>query len=64
LGATSNLSAAGKYQLAVHCDADGSFVFARINTETGEVEATRIGILSIFQTRHNEQPMIFMKPKR
>ena len=64
LGAIPNSSAAGKYQLAVYCNADGSFVFARMNTETGQVEASRVGILSIFPTRDNEEPKIFMRPKR
>jgi len=59
LGATSNPRPAVKYQLGVHCNADGSFVFARMNSDTGEIEARRIGILSIFPKTE-----IFMPAKR
>ena len=56
LGAALNPQTAGKYNVAICLNDDGSVVFARIDTCTGEVEAFRQGVMNIFPT-----PQVYMR---
>lgn len=59
LGAALNPQTAGKYNVAICLNEDGSVVFARIDTCTGEIEACRQGVMSIFP-----KPNVYMSAKK